>query len=328
MSLKYKKIGIGGTFDRLHSGHKKLLKTAFDISETVVIGVTVDSYVSGKVHAKILLSYKQRLEELKHYLDFEGYKGRYSLVSLSDMYGPTLTDTSIEAILVSTETQSGAQAINSERLKKNLPQLPIEMITLYGDQNNIPLSSTRVRQGKVNQAGLVYDHIFFSTLEVTDKQKIELKKPMGITLKENEVSDYIQNQVSTKIAVVGDESLKTCINLNITFDYGVFDSMTKRKTTKISKLPEWNIFEASNPQGLITHTTVDIIKKLLVLDKGLLKIDGEEDLLSLVFILLLPLNSIVLYGQPDKGIVVVDVNELTKDRWYNFLLEADKIAAE
>ncbi len=41
---KYKKIAIGGTFDKLHDGHKKLLTTAFELGEKVEIGVTSNAF--------------------------------------------------------------------------------------------------------------------------------------------------------------------------------------------------------------------------------------------------------------------------------------------
>ncbi len=41
-------------------------------------------------------------------------------------------------------------------------------------------------------------------------------------------------------------------------------------------------------------------------------VDGEEDLLTLVAVLCAPENSLVVYGQPHEGIVVVKVTEKTK----------------
>ena len=43
-------------------------------------------------------------------------------------------------------------------------------------------------------------------------------------------------------------------------------------------------------------------------------IDGEEDLLALPAILLAPLKSMVLYGQMDLGVVLVEVTEEMKEK--------------
>ena len=51
-----RKIAVGGTFDRLHVGHKKLLSLAAmlcaEFSGTLVVGVTDDALVGHKVRNK------------------------------------------------------------------------------------------------------------------------------------------------------------------------------------------------------------------------------------------------------------------------------------
>jgi uncharacterized protein (UPF0218 family) len=43
-------------------------------------------------------------------------------------------------------------------------------------------------------------------------------------------------------------------------------------------------------------------------EEALIIVEGEEDLLALPCIVESPSNSLVLYGQPSKGLVVVDTN--------------------
>ena len=45
-----------------------------------------------------------------------------------------------------------------------------------------------------------------------------------------------------------------------------------------------------------------------------LLVDGEEDLLALTAILCAPENSLVIYGQPHEGIVVINVTEKTREK--------------
>ena len=43
-SKKYKKVAVGGTFDKFHDEHKKLLSTAFEIGDYIEIGVTSNEF--------------------------------------------------------------------------------------------------------------------------------------------------------------------------------------------------------------------------------------------------------------------------------------------
>ena len=54
-------------------------------------------------------------------------------------------------------------------------------------------------------------------------------------------------------------------------------------------------------------------------EKQLIVVIGEEDLLALPAILFAPLNSIVLYGQFDLGVVMVEVTEEKKKEVENIL---------
>ena len=89
--------------------------------------------------------------------------------------------------------------------------------------------------------------------------------------------------------------------------------------TKLENEALHTIREASsqfkNPAGAITDEAWDAIRAA-VSSEGRTKvlIDGEEDLLTVVTVLSAPLGSLVVYGQPNVGVVVVKV---TKDRQQN-----------
>ena len=61
---KYKKVAVGGTFDKFHKGHEKLLETAFEIGEFVEIGVTSDAFggLKGDIDP-----FKVRMSNLKKF---------------------------------------------------------------------------------------------------------------------------------------------------------------------------------------------------------------------------------------------------------------------
>ena len=50
MKAKYRKIAVGGTFDKLHKGHEALLDAAFTMADEVLIGITSDDFASMKNH--------------------------------------------------------------------------------------------------------------------------------------------------------------------------------------------------------------------------------------------------------------------------------------
>jgi pantetheine-phosphate adenylyltransferase len=53
-------IGMGGTFDHLHDGHRFLIKTALRISHRVVIGLTTQKMLKNKKLASKIEDYETR----------------------------------------------------------------------------------------------------------------------------------------------------------------------------------------------------------------------------------------------------------------------------
>ena len=76
---------------------------------------------------------------------------------------------------------------------------------------------------------------------------------------------------------------------------------------------EKSIVNVKNPQGTITQEAINAIQEAIQSKKQVnIVVDGEEDLLTLIVVLNAPLNALVIYGQPNKGIVVVKVTPQKK----------------
>ena len=63
-SKKYSKVAVGGTFDKFHDGHKKLLSTAFELGDEIEIGVTSDAFGGLKGNID---SCKERMASVKSF---------------------------------------------------------------------------------------------------------------------------------------------------------------------------------------------------------------------------------------------------------------------
>lgn len=146
-SKKYKKVAVGGTFDKFHDGHKKLLATAFDLGEKVEIGVTSDAFggLKGDID-----SCKERMANLN---SFFSDKSNFHIMSLDDPYGTTIYDGEFDAIVVSEETEPTAIKINEIRQSKDMKMLDIVVISFVLAEDGNPISSTRIRCGEINKRG-------------------------------------------------------------------------------------------------------------------------------------------------------------------------------
>jgi pantetheine-phosphate adenylyltransferase len=150
---KYKKAAVGGTFDELHKGHKKLLDKAFEIGQKVVIGLSSDEFVSKMSKPHKTASYEERLTELKTFLVEKDLDAKADIVPLEDPYGLTISGDDLEALVVSKETEKTALKINSIRTKAGLQPLKIVTVKMVPAENKVPISTTRIRTGEIDRNG-------------------------------------------------------------------------------------------------------------------------------------------------------------------------------
>ncbi|XP_037035462.1 bifunctional coenzyme A synthase isoform X1 [Bradysia coprophila] len=147
----YENVVLGGTFDRLHVGHKILLTEAvLRARKRVVVGVTDDNMVKTKTLPELIQSVDKRIEDVKQFLNSIDKTLIYEVVPISDPFGPTKSDPDLDLIIVSAETMRGGEKVNEIRRSTGLQELKIHCIDLVEfepdtDVKEAKVSSTNTR---------------------------------------------------------------------------------------------------------------------------------------------------------------------------------------
>ena len=149
---KFNKVCLGGTFDKLHLGHESLLRTAFNLSDEIIVGLTSDSKAKINRSEEYISPYSERFESLNDFVS-SNFKGNYSIVELNDNWGPGVFDECLNAIIVSEETEKVAIELNVNRKLKGLKELEIVVVPLVLANDGRRISSTRIRNKEINIEG-------------------------------------------------------------------------------------------------------------------------------------------------------------------------------
>jgi uncharacterized protein (UPF0218 family) len=149
-----------------------------------------------------------------------------------------------------------------------------------------------------------------------------LKEPFGNLIPDKNINRRKLNAVlrdAKKIISVGDATTDRLISFGIIPDISVIDGKErrmKRKYVNNSSLSgdqlDKNLakeLKCSNEAGTISMKAVELLQDALEMSSPVrIIVDGEEDLLALPLFLIVPDKSVVMYGQPYEGLVVVKID--------------------
>lgn len=333
--MKFKHIVCGGTFDRLHTGHKKLLEACMKQGERVTIGITDRAMTRHKPYAHTIQSHTTRYNAVKKFTSM--YNTPTSILKISDIYGSTLKDTSIDAIYVTRDTLHAANSINDKRTQLGMKPLSIIIIPFVFDKDGIKISSERIRGGQISRGGInYYKYLVSKEIHILPESlREQLRSPLGriIPIIVNSTNSVIRTmkgisaeRSTTLVVSVGDRVTYNLKKNGITPSISIIDGITQRKALNREELQIIKQIDrqyAPNRKGTIQRKAVKALKELVSIGhKGAEKqlfIQGEEDLLALVAVLLVSLGSSVWYGQQGVGAVCIHVTEKIKEKVYNLI---------
>ncbi|MFC1711004.1 pantetheine-phosphate adenylyltransferase [Patescibacteria group bacterium] len=334
MVKKYSHLVLAGTFDHFHLGHQQFVKNAFSQAKKISCGITTGWANKDKMLVRSIQPFSTRHKTISSFVKQQRLEKKVNFFSLMDPFGPAILKNDFDAIAATPESIIGAKLVNKKRKKNGLKPLPIYISDLINASDHHRISSSRIRFGQINRAGLVYNQELEKrkTLYLPKNKRYLFKKPIGTLITGSssnhswailKAKKWLTITKPTLMITVGDITTQAFLEHNINPQLTVFDYRCQRQPIsfnlhhKLKKRADFK-FYAKNYPGTVSLQSIKKIQSALfniVLKNksGLVQIQGEEDLLVLPLILLAPLKTAIFYGQPNQGLVKVLVTEKRKE---------------
>lgn len=154
------------------------------------------------------------------------------------------------------------------------------------------------------------------TLSLPESVRPLLKRPLGkLFSKQEEAFDYMRKLHSARLITIGDRVTADFLEAGIKPDIAIIDFLIMRfpadkKIKKVIEDYQVPTKHVKNPPSKITKELQDAVKDAVPPLKII--VEGEEDLATLPAILMAQFGSVVAYGQPNEGIVLVEVTKEKK----------------
>lgn len=320
-------VVCGGTFDHFHKGHEAFLRYAFSVGRKIIVGLTSGNFVKSEKrkakNEKQIEPFGKRKQAVLEFIKSRRILDRAEIVKIDDLFGPTLwRDLQIDALVISQDTKRGGNVIVQKRQELSLSPLKVFIAPAVYAEDGRLISSGRIRNGEINREGKLYVNPlwFKSDLTLPENLRVELRKPLGVLIE----TEDLRNSAGVFIAV-GDVTTKKFNELFLSQHISVVDFKVGR-AKKFSTLKELGflgsekVLRVENPAGCLTpdlfKTCQEVWRKK---GRTVIHVEGEEDLTVLPLVLTAPLGAAIFYGQPEEGIVKVEVSEEKKEKIYRLV---------
>ncbi len=156
-------------------------------------------------------------------------------------------------------------------------------------------------------------------MHLPENLRDELKTPLGILIKndDSEKARVIKQIYAESVVItIGDATSELLIKMGLIPFLQIVDGKEKRhdRELPVNDSIVTNLY-CVNPPGELTQQSIDTVKKSFNSKPPIrILVDGEEDLLVLPACLFSPENSVVMYGQPNEGLVIVRITNETREK--------------
>ena len=161
-------------------------------------------------------------------------------------------------------------------------------------------------------------------MNLSENLRQELKTPLGELIKNSnpDKEKLIKKIYSEKIVItVGDATSEILVKMGLIPFLQIIDGKEKRHERDLPIDDSITTsLQCNNPAGEITQESLDIIKKSFSLKSPIrIVVNGEEDLLVIPVCLFAPENCVVMYGQPNEGLVIVEITSKLREKVQNIV---------
>jgi pantetheine-phosphate adenylyltransferase len=148
------KVALGGTFDPIHDGHRRLFDHAFERGD-VTVGLTSDDLARETRHEeRYVRPFEERRADLETELTAlaEEHDREYEIRRLDEPTG-IAAEEDFDVLVVSPETENGGVEVNRRREEAGLDPLDIEVVGHLAAEDGDIVSSTRIVRGEIDEHG-------------------------------------------------------------------------------------------------------------------------------------------------------------------------------
>ena len=160
-------------------------------------------------------------------------------------------------------------------------------------------------------------------MKLPDSLREQMKIPLGILLPESQADkeNILKHlEENSYIITVGDRTTEKMIDFDLIPSLQIVDGIEKREKREPPKLVNATEITVDNPPAEITSQSIDVIKKALSMESPVrILVTGEEDLLVLPVCIHAPEKSVVMYGQPNEGLVIVKITSEIRNKAQSLL---------